>query len=546
MEKTVAPGRGGTGMSEEFARRYKLRKRIAIGGTAEVFHADFIADGVQQPVVVKRVLPQFARDERFRRLFHEEACVAATVSHPNIVRVLDHGQLEQTCYIALERVEGRDLGSLLSVARATGRLPSANLAAYVAARVGEALQFIHEKTSSEGTPLKIIHRDVSPQNILVSFQGDVKLTDFGIAKSIIRQETTVDGTLRGKLDYMAPEQASLTEVDHRADLFALGCVLYEMLQGAPPFRGENELETLDRIRSNRITTEVEELPAPEPLRRVLERALQPEREARYQQAALMVADLQAFTDEQPEPPLSTELKRWVTELSSEQTSTSSTDAVDHAVQKLLGHGIEQSKAPRPPTPTAVFASSARAGVREARPTAEITTPSVRSRKGFHVAMAVVAILGICGWLLWAMRYFNTDDPQRAASQGELGPVSAIADSSPGSADSSPGSADSSPASADLSVASSSPGRRSPPRKGTSSRRSTASRRGSGHLTINSLPWSKVKIDGIYVGNTPLIKMQIPAGRHRVELMGPDSKVRKSFTVTLPRGRGRSYTFDFTR
>lgn len=532
-------------MSEEFARRYKLRQRIAIGGTAEVFHADFIADGVQQPVVVKRVLPQFARDERFRRLFHEEACVAATVSHPNIVRVLDHGQLEQTCYIALERVEGRDLGSLLSVAKATGRLPSAHLAAFVAAKVGEALQFIHEKTSSEGTPLKIIHRDVSPQNILVSFQGDVKLTDFGIAKSIIRQETTVDGTLRGKLDYMAPEQASLTEVDHRADLFALGCVLYEMLQGTPPFRGDNELETLDRIRSNRITTEVEELPAPEPLRRILERALQPEREARYQQAASMVADLQAFADQQPEPPSATELKQWVTELSSEQTSADTTDAVDHAVQKLLGHGIEQPDAPCPPQSTAVFASSARAEVKEDRPTAEVTAPIARSRQRFYVAMAVIALLGICGWLLWAMRYFSPDDRQRNTAAVVSPPVSAdlSAASSPVSADLSVAS---SPASADLSMAASSTGRRSPPRKGTGSRRSAGSRRGSGHLTINSLPWSKVKIDGVYVGNTPLIKMQIPAGKHLVELIGPDSRVRKSFTVTLRRGGGRSYTFDFTR
>ena len=224
-------------MAEAYAR-YKLHHRIAIGGTAEVFRATFLSsEGEERAIVIKRILPQFARDERFRQIFHEEACVAVTIAHHNIVRVLDHGDIGQTCYIALELVEGKDLGSLLASSRSAGAPPPYRLSAYIAAQVCDALQFIHNVTSSEGTPLRIIHRDVSPQNILVSYDGDVKLTDFGIAKSAIRQERTVDGVIRGKIDFMAPEQATLSEVDYRIDIFALGCVLYKMVHGAPPSGG---------------------------------------------------------------------------------------------------------------------------------------------------------------------------------------------------------------------------------------------------------------------------------------------------------------------
>jgi hypothetical protein len=582
------PGQRQEMMSDEFARRYKLQERIAIGGTAEVFHALLFADdGSQRPVVIKRVLPQFARDERFRRLFLEEACVAVTVTHPNIVRVLDHGELEQTCYIALERVDGMDLGKLLVRARAADRLPSGSMAAFVVAQVGEALQFIHDQTSSEGTPLKIIHRDVSPQNILVSYCGDVKLTDFGIAKSSIRQETTVDGTLRGKLDYMAPEQAALGEVDHRADLFALGCVLYEMVQGVPPFRGANELETLERIREHRIAVSPDELDTPESLKRVLRRALEPERERRYQRAAAMVADLRAFMEDPAGGDhASTEvLGLWVEELAREQSEAKS-DAVEQAVRQLLGQNIEDAPPANAAGGTTVFASSGR-GKAEAPPaTSDIKV--VGSHRPLNIALAVVAALGICGWLLWAARYFG---PGPDSDRG--GKVAAALDSgfvarAPDSAGSTPSPPDSraTPQPKMLRVNSTSAGatvavdgktrgqtpatlslpaepfllelhrsgyrnwsRRLDPREVGQRIRATLAqlpRRRSGYLTINSLPWSRVTVDGSFVGNTPLIRLQLPSGKHRVVLQAPGGKVRKTFNVTVVPNKSHAYTFDFTR
>jgi serine/threonine protein kinase len=563
-------------MSEAFARRYKLQERIAVGGTAEVFHALFFADdGDERPVVIKRVLPQFARDERFRRLFLEEACVAVTVTHPNIVRVLDHGELEQTCYIALERVDGMDLGSLLRRARSSSdRLPEADLAAFVVAQVGKALQFIHDQTSSEGLPLKIIHRDVSPQNILVSYSGDVKLTDFGIAKSAIRQETTVDGTLRGKLDYMAPEQASLGEVDHRADLFALGCVLYELIAGVPPFRGENELETLDRIRNHRLRVPPEELDAPEPLRQVLLRALAPVREERYQRAAEMVEDLGALMADRPADELRQALGAWARELA--EQAPVKPDAVDHAVRQLLGESIDTAA---PTKGTTVFASSS--GTIPVSQTAEVEAPPPRLRR-LSVALVAVAAVGICGWLLWAVLYFG------ATPEARDGGLAVLLDLAPSvRPEASPADGPRRAPARKLALRSYPPGagvivdgkpagqtpmelplpdhpftlelrkpgyrswsRRMDPKAAPASLRAVlypaGSRVGSGWLTINSLPWSRVKIDGTYVGNTPLIRMQLSAGKHRVEILAPDGRVRKRFTVVVRSGETKPFTFDFTK
>ena len=572
-------------MSDAFARRYKLLERIAIGGTAEVFHARLFADdGSDQAVVIKRVLPQFARDERFRRLFLEEACVAVTVNHPNIVRVLDHGELEQTCYIALELVEGKDLGHLLTRARGAGELPSAGLAAFITAQVGEALQFIHDKTSSEGTPLKIIHRDVSPQNILVSYQGDVKLTDFGIAKSAIRQESTVDGTLRGKLDYMAPEQAALAPVDHRTDIFALGCVLYKMVHGAPPFRGDNELMTLEHIRQGSMAVLPAELDAPEPVRHVLARALAKDKQERYQQAQELVVDLRAFMAELPSQPTSAELGAWARQQAEAEVAESG-DMVENAVRQLLGGAIDGADSvPAKRGFTTVFAESAQA--QAASSTAEVPSPPPRTGRlsPLTVALIVVAALGAFGWGLWAVRYFSSSSdgdpvdpvgdaglavpraPEARAAQPDLRveaprvqkvrtrPAGALLLVDGRRVGLTPTSfaLPASPFTVELRKAGYrpwtrrlQPGELSGPLVAALSPAS-APRRGTGLLTINSLPWSRVKIDGTYMGNTPLIKLQVTAGKHRVELQGSDRKVRKAFWVTIRRGQRRAFTFDLTK
>jgi eukaryotic-like serine/threonine-protein kinase len=591
----VIPEDRGRKQREEFARRYRLLERIAIGGTAEVFRAVHVgASGEEREVVVKRVLPQFARDERFRRLFLDEACVAVTIDHPNIVRVLDHAELDDTCYITLELVDGRDLGTLLEAARTAGRLPRPELAALVAKRVGEALLCIHDKTSSDGTPLRIIHRDVSPQNILVSKMGDVKLTDFGIAKSALRRDRTVDGTIRGKLDYMAPEQATLGEIDRRADLFALGCVLYEMVEGLPPCHGRSEVETLERVREARLRTPVSALAAPEGLRRVLDRTLRLDREARYPHAGALCEELERYLAAASPPPSSEELAAWSASLLAGEAKPSPRSRIDDTVRMLLGQGAEEAA----PRRTSVFAHRAtEAAGPEEGPTLE--TRRRRRRPGPTLLVLALVLLGLGGWILWATHFF---DPRgggspareragaatgagaaRAAARGSLDGGAAPARPSPRIAVRSipPGAAllveghrvgrtpleidrPSAPVVLELRRPGYRPWRRpldpavepavieatlapqpavpSPPgpaAPGPSAASATAT------ITVNSLPWSRVRLDGKIVGNTPLLALRTRAGRHTLELLAPDGKPRKSVPFTLESGERRTFTYDFT-
>jgi hypothetical protein len=574
-------------MSEAFAR-YQLLERIAIGGTAEVFRALFLAgDGSKRKVVIKRVLPQFARDERFRRLFHEEACVAVTMSHPSIVRVLDHGDIGQTCYIALELVEGKDLGTLLEMA-ATAR-PSPLLASYLTAQVSRALQFIHDQTSSEGTPLRIIHRDVSPQNILVSYDGDVKLTDFGIAKSAIRQERTVDGVLRGKLEFMAPEQATLSEVDHRADIFALGCVFYTMLHGTPPFRGESELQTLARVQQGRMACPPEALPVPEQLQRIVARALQPDKALRYQRASEMAADLQAFLDGAPETITPAVLGQWVTRVvhGPEQVNAGT---VDEAVRRLLGQEEDQEFLGRPrASSTTVFATTAEVSTEQAAP----ARPRPLERR-LSWALGAVALLGVVGWLLWAFNVFQSRAVDPPSPDGALSTLSPTArHDARGSSSYLPGDQRVRAPATRLTILSEPDGVQvwregqvigrtplvlDPPLTSLTLElrhegyhpwrrhftRTQAGREiraqlvplassamppvaaGFGYLTINSWPWSKVRLDGRVIGNTPQVKIPVRPGRHVVDLLSDQGQLRKSYPVIITKGAHRSIAYDQTQ
>lgn len=563
-------------MSEAFAHRYRLLNRIAVGGTAEVFRAVYVtADGSERPVVIKRVLPQFASDERFRRIFHEEACVAVTMSHPSIVRVLDHGELGQTCFIALELVEGKDLGSLLAAAVRSGQIPSPRLCAYVAAQVAEALEFIHVQTSSEGTPLQIIHRDVSPQNILVSYSGEVKLTDFGIAKSAIRREQTVDGTLRGKLDYMAPEQAQLSAVDSRADIFGLGCVLFEMLHGTPPCRGENELDTLQRVRDGRITVPPGQQALPAALQKVLDRALAPALEARYQRAAEMAADLRAYLQEVGSPSPEN-LGRWIRELEATPASTPQ-NSLDDAVRNLLGGGD-------PDDPhadgTAMFASQP--GQDRLRSPGEPATATGPPKRGRQIALSALLMVSLAGWLLWALGPSggkgNSGEPgrsdarlvvpgldhRRASARDDVAGAAAstLLRSQPSGAmvyvDGQPQGR--TPLGLNLPRAAfrlemQKDGYRpwrhqlDPASLGASlvvSLMPVGAPQAQSTITINTLPWSRVRLDGKLVGNTPLVRHVVRAGIHRLELLAPDDALRKLISFSVAPGANRAFTFDFSK
>jgi serine/threonine protein kinase len=271
--------------------RYELLERISAGGMAEVFRARDTGTG--QVVALKRILPQIAEDEDFIQMFEDEARIASQLEHPHIARTLDFGRAGDSYYIAFEYVNGRDLRSLYDRCVRLGEHPPLAFLLYVFARIGEGLAYAHARKDANGQPVSIVHRDVSPQNLVVSFDGDVKLIDFGIAKAAGKLSRTQVGTLKGKFGYMAPEQIrGGAEVDSRADLFSMGICMWELLTLDRLFNAENELLVLEKVRSATIappSTKNRDV-SPE-LDRVVLKALAKDVRERYRSAKDLFRDL---------------------------------------------------------------------------------------------------------------------------------------------------------------------------------------------------------------------------------------------------------------
>ncbi len=280
---------------------YVLLDRIAMGGMAEVFRAKRTGvEGFEKVVAVKRILPHLSNNSEFVAMFVAEAKMVASLTHPNIAQIFDLGKIDDTYYIAMELVEGHDLRTILTRARMFETQMGVDLAAVIAARVCSALEYAHRHRDSDGVELRIVHRDVSPQNILVSSEGEVKLVDFGIARAASKASHTDSGSLRGKLLYMSPEQAWGKPLDNRSDIFSLGSVFFEALTGRPLFSGASDMSILERVREAKIVTPSSLNPAvPIELEAVVTRALQRDPSARYQDASEMLLDLDTYLRRRP-------------------------------------------------------------------------------------------------------------------------------------------------------------------------------------------------------------------------------------------------------
>ena len=233
--------------------QYTLLERIAVGGMAEVWKARMKGvEGFQKTVAIKKILPHLTDSSDFVTMFIDEAKLAAQLNHNNIIHIYDLGKIGDDYFIAMEFVDGKDLRSILNSARAESRPLPLGLALMVGSRLASALDHAHRQKDFEGRPLGLVHRDVSPQNVLISYEGDIKLCDFGIVKAVTKASKTQMGALKGKLQYMSPEQAWGRPVDARSDIFSLGSLLFEMLTGRRLFSGESEMSVLDAVREGRI------------------------------------------------------------------------------------------------------------------------------------------------------------------------------------------------------------------------------------------------------------------------------------------------------
>src|SRR6185503_14457623 len=262
--------------------RYVVLKHLASGGMADVLlgRADGI-EGFERHVVLKRIRPEYARDERFIRMFLDEARVVANLHHQHIVQVHDIGEAEGEYFIAMEYIHGEDVRSILSNAsKSRAHVPVGHALAIVSAAAA-GLHYAHERRGADMRSLGIVHRDVSPSNILVGYDGSIKVVDFGIAKASMRRETR-SSSLKGKVSYMSPEQCKGAGLDRRSDVYSLGVVLYELCTTSRLFKGDNDYLLMDQIVNGRVSLpQVRRPDLPNELSAIIMRAISPDPERRY-------------------------------------------------------------------------------------------------------------------------------------------------------------------------------------------------------------------------------------------------------------------------
>ncbi|HEY0192286.1 MAG TPA: serine/threonine-protein kinase, partial [Kofleriaceae bacterium] len=278
---------------------FEVVRKLTRGGMAEIFLARTRGpSGFEKLVVLKKILPKYAGRQRYVQLFLDEARLAASLDHPNIVHVYDIGMVDGSYFFTMEYLHGQDVRTMLHRAwRTSSRFPIEN-AVQVARNVAAALHFAHEKQRDDGSLLGIVHRDVSPSNIIVTYDGATKLLDFGVAKTTTSSVKTRTGTLKGKVAYMSPEQARGGTLDRRSDIFSLGIVLWEMVTTQRLYRMDNDLATLQAIITQPAKSPRSLRPdCPPELERIVLRALAREPAERYQTAEQLVSDLDELARE---------------------------------------------------------------------------------------------------------------------------------------------------------------------------------------------------------------------------------------------------------
>ncbi|MGH1344970.1 MAG: serine/threonine-protein kinase [Nannocystales bacterium] len=298
MTATPASAVGGLPPGTKLGR-YQVLQRIALGGMAELYLARQRADaGFTKLVALKRVLPHLAEDAEFVSMFLNEAKLASSLEHPNIASVTDFGQAGRDFFMVLEYVHGRGVNELLRTAAKAQGVPL-DCALSIVTAVAGALHHAHEACDAEGAPLGLVHRDVSPSNILVSYDGAVKLVDFGIAKATSQAQATRSQAIKGKLAYMSPEQARGSALDRTADVFSLGVVLYELTTGRRCFFAEGEFALLNKVAEGKYLAPHKIVPSyPQGLAAIVNRALEVEPAARFPTARAFQTALEDFAASQ--------------------------------------------------------------------------------------------------------------------------------------------------------------------------------------------------------------------------------------------------------
>lgn len=282
-------------MSEQEGTKFEILNRVDVGGMAEIFRARNLDTG--EIMAIKRILPSLVDQAGFVSMFVDEAAVCLALRHPNIVRVDQIGLMDEALFMSMEFVDGPNLREILSDANQKHYFLPIHESLRIAIGVLRGLSYAHNLCNDKGELLNLIHRDVSPPNIMVSYSGDVKLTDFGLVKSKIQISKTVPGLIKGKYSYLSPEAAYGESIDHRSDIYAVGIVLWEMLTSKPLFTDPVEVKILDLVRKSIIPSIRKINPAVSPqLEAIVMKSLARDRAKRYQTAEEFANDLSAYLE----------------------------------------------------------------------------------------------------------------------------------------------------------------------------------------------------------------------------------------------------------
>ena len=314
---------------KEIFEKYILLDRIAVGGMAEVFRAKLTGEkGFEKLIVVKKMLPHMAEDPEMVSHFIDEAKLAALLQHENIIHVYNFGEAEGSYFIAMEYLFGKDLKSILAKSSQIDSLIGVEKSLLIASKICEGLEYAHNLKDLQGASLNIIHRDISPQNIIITYDGKVKIIDFGIAKTTSQTSKTQVGIIKGKVAYMSPEHAEGKSIDRRSDIFATGIILYEMITGQEMYSGDT-MELLNKAIHAQYELPEDITPGlPPKVYEILHRALNKDINERYQSCGEMMAEIENCLYDMNYRPNTKILEKYITSLFEKEHSNEKNRSIE--------------------------------------------------------------------------------------------------------------------------------------------------------------------------------------------------------------------------